>query len=262
LCLALASLAPGAARAFHAGNVFDKPPGAGGGGGLFYAGTPRDKGWTCTACHVEPPGRIQVRLFAEPADLLQMFRYAPGQMYTFTVTLEGEWAGLGSPLSNYNGLVFSIVDPQGAPVGTIGGFAAEDFHAGWPTTIASAGQVVGSTSWTFQWTAGAAGSGPATIYVAVVDGNGADSDPTQTLTDPFGDDVFLGTVSLQEGAATAGAAAGAGARAASLIPASAPAVARRDATRPVRAPGLASFGALACAVTLAALGGLRRRKRR
>jgi hypothetical protein len=232
--VALAGLAPATARAFHAGNLFDKPPGAGGGGGLFYTGAPRDKGWDCTACHQGPPGKIQIRLRADPPDLLQTFRYTPGQTYTFDVTMEGESAGLGSPLSNFNALAVSIVDPKGAPVGSMSGFAAEEFYSGWPTTIVSGGQRVGATSWSFQWIAGEAGAGPVSIFVAAVDGNGADSPPDQTLTDPFGDDVFVGTVSLEEGGATASAA-------------------------PPRAP--ARLGALACVAGLAAIGASRRRAR-
>src|SRR5207302_941270 len=44
------------------------------------------------------------------------------------------------------------------------------------------------------------GSGPVTFYVSLVDGNGAASAPGSTLTDPWGDDVVTGAVTIPEGA--------------------------------------------------------------
>lgn len=184
------------ALAFHAGSVFDKPPGAGGGGGLFYAGAPFDHGWTCALCHTEAPGKIRVRLRVEPTSLFESFKYTPGQTYTFTATLEGETKGIGSPLSNYNALVIAITDEAGLPAGTIGGYAPEDFYAGGPALIATAGQKVGQTEWAFSFTAPPAETGTVKLHLAAVDGNGADSPPGATLTDPFGDDLFTGIVTL------------------------------------------------------------------
>lgn len=198
---ALLSLAlPSTAYAFHVGSVFDKPAGAGGGGGLFYTGAPFDKGWTCNLCHTEAPGKITLRLQVEPAELFQNFRLAPGQTYTFTATLQGETRGLGSSLSNYNTMAVSITDSQGISIGSIGGFAPEDFYAAAPTTIISTGQKPGMSSWQFSYTAPADIQGAVTMYVAAVDGNGADSPPTKTLTDPFGDDVFTAAVHFESGA--------------------------------------------------------------
>lgn len=261
---------PAPARAFHAGNVFDKPPGAGGGGGLFYTGALRDKGWDCTACHIDPPGKIQLRVQVDPPDLFQTFHYAPGQTYSFTVTMEGESVGMASPLSNYNTLAISIVGATGAPVGSMSGFAAEEFYTGWPTTILSGGQRVGATSWTFQWIPGEAGAGMVTIFVAGVDGNGANSSPGQTLTDPFGDDVYIGTISLEEGAATAsaagapgpGAALHADSRHAGILPTRREPATIRDVREAPNERGPASVGALACAAGLCAFGASRRRRLR
>jgi hypothetical protein len=190
---------PAMARAFHSGSVFDKPPGAGGGGGIFYTGAPLERGWTCALCHLDAPGKIKLRMQVEPSELFQTFRYVPGQTYTFTATLDGESRGLSSPLSNYNTMAVSITDAKGLSTGSIGGFAAEDFYSGGPTTITSAGQKVGVTSWTFSYTAPDAAAGPLSMYLAAVDGNGADSPPTKTLTDPFGDDVFVAKITLQPG---------------------------------------------------------------
>jgi len=277
--LSLVWLAPSPARAFHAGSVFDKPPGAGGGGGLFYTGAIRDKGWDCTACHLDPPGKIQLRLFVDPPDLFQSFRYTPGQTYTFSVAMEGESLGMGSPLSNYNTIAVSIVGPTGAPVGSMSGFAAEEFYTGWPTTIVSGGQRVAATSWSFQWIAGGPGAGMVTIFIGAVDGNGANSPPGQTLTDPFGDDVYIGTVQLEEGAVTASAASDSDSRHAGIVPTrkdtlshdtrstarpsseGAPeAPVTRSARDDLRDHAPAGAGALACVVGLAAAGASRRRR--
>lgn len=197
--LVAALAAPSAASAFHVGSLFDKAPGAGGGGGIFYTGAPLEHGWNCSFCHQDAPGKIRVRLAVEPTDLFQSFRYVPGQTYTFTATLEGETKGQSSPLSNYNTIAVAITDTKGISAGSIGGFAPEDFYAGGPTTIASAGQKVGVTAWTFQYTAPEASAGEVRLHLAAVDGNGANSPPTKTLTDPFGDDVFIATVKLSPG---------------------------------------------------------------
>src|SRR5262249_47921524 len=128
-------------------------------------------------CHQKAAGKIKVKLSVSPSSLFDGMQYTPGQVYSFTATLEGEHLGLSSPLANYNSIVVSIVDAKGFSTGSIGGYAAEDFYSGFPSTIASAGQQVGRTSWTFQWTPGPVGSGPVTIYLAAVDGNGAKSGP-------------------------------------------------------------------------------------
>jgi hypothetical protein len=99
-----------------------------------------------------------------------------------------------------------------------------------PTTIVSAGQKPNLTSWTFQYTAPDPAVGPVTLYLAAVDGNGANSPPTKTLTDPFGDDVFVATVTLQPSGMAS------------------------------REPDFR--GALACLVSVVVLGGARRRGRR
>jgi hypothetical protein len=146
---------------------------------------------------------------------------------------------MGSPLSNYNTIAVSITDAKGLSAGSIGGFAAEDFYAGSPTTIASAGQKVGVTSWTFAYTAPDASAGPLSIYLAAVDGNGANSPPTKTLTDPFGDDVFVATIKLEPGAL------------ASLPPEEGSRGAGRDRSTPL----------FAAAVAVALLGAMKRRRR-
>src|SRR5262245_50363975 len=156
------------ALAFHAGATFDKPAGAGGGGGIFYTGAARERGWDCTACHTNAPHKIQIRLDAS-SDLLTDLRYTPGQTYTFTATLVGEHLGQQSSTANYNSLAIAFVDAKNNDAGTLAGYAPDDFYTAGSATITSAGTRVGVTQWTFRWTAPSARSGPVTIHAAAVD---------------------------------------------------------------------------------------------
>lgn len=56
------------------------------------------------------------------------------------------------------------------------------------------------TTWHLWWTAPAAGSGPVTIYVAAVDGNGGSGIETSDQ-DPYGDDTVQASFSIQESGA-------------------------------------------------------------
>ena len=197
-----AMLVAGPALAFHAGDVFDKPPGAGGGGGTFYLGVPSERGWTCAGCHTDAPGTIRVELDSSPRSLFDSGAYVPGQAYAITAKLIGEHEGLDAPLANFNAIGVAVVDSGGDPAGSIAGYAAEDFYASGPATIVSAGQALGATSWTFTWRAPATATGRVAIHVAAVDGNGANGGPNGTLTDPWGDDVFVGALSLDPPAGT------------------------------------------------------------
>jgi hypothetical protein len=197
-----AALAPAAtASAYHTGSLFDRPPGAGGAGGLFYTGADRERGWTCTACHVEPAGQIRIAFESEPAELAAERRYVPGRAYVVTVRLLNEHLGQGASRSNYNGIALTVADDNGTLAGSLSGFAAEQFYARGRAILASAGTRVGEVAWTFTWTAPEAGTGDVVFHLGVVDGDGAGSGPDQTLTDPFGDDVLMVEVALAESAA-------------------------------------------------------------
>ena len=187
-----------AAAAFHSGAQFDDPPGKGGGGGLFYTGAPSERGWDCSACHIQPEGKIRVNLTTTPAGLVQSATYSPGVAYQLNLGLAGEHRGLSSGRSNFNGFALFISDGQGRPAGTISGYAPEEIYQANETKIASAGKKVGTAAWTFTWTAPKAGTGAVTLYLAMVDGNGADSPPTVTQTDPFGDDVIAVKLTLKD----------------------------------------------------------------
>jgi hypothetical protein len=213
-CSLLANCLP--AAAFHAGNLFDKPPGAGGAGGVFYTGAPAERGWTCTACHRESPlsgevdaapkpGLIKLQLGIDPplGD-----RYAPDRVYTFTIDLLGEHNGLGQS-ANFNAIAASFADDQGMPAGEVSGFAPDDLYQGGPATIADAGKKPNNTHWSFTWTAPPAGTGAVSLHIGAGDGNAAGATGGgSTLTDPWGDDVFVGSLSFGEGTQAARRRAG------------------------------------------------------
>jgi hypothetical protein len=230
--------------------VFDKPPGAGGADGIFYAGAPAEHGWRCTFCHQDPPGNISVHLDVVPSDLFGSFSYQPGHAYTFTARMTGGDTTPGQ--SKYNSVVVEMVDADGNPAGSFGGFAPDQLYQAFsPGTIASAGTQANITSWTFTWTAPASTAGPSggapgpvTMYLAAVKGNGANSGPNGTLTDPFGDDFFSVQVAFTDAAAPMGGRS------------AGPSDVRRAELRP-RVPA-----ALACLIGLAAARAARARGRK
>lgn len=196
----------GTASAFHAAQTFADAPEQGGGGGVFYSGTVHERGWDCAACHTQPGADIKVRF---TTDLFSSFEYEPEEAYAFTISLD-EQLGISSTRSNYNGFVLSMLTSEGRPAGRLTNAPADRYYvrsnsAGDVSILATAGQDPGETEWSFTWIAPPRGTGPVTLALGVVDGNGADSSPDETLTDPFGDGVFMAKVDLTErgGAATA-----------------------------------------------------------
>ncbi len=200
VCLGLLA-APGVARAFHTGSTFNEAPGRGGGGGVFYTGAPTERGWTCAACHVLAPQEMQVTV-RDDLGAFDAGTYTPGEVHQITVRIENERLGRSSTRSNFNGMALTVLadDPAGA-AGSLS--AGQGFFLLGRQTLATDSTTVGETEWTFRWTAPDAGAGRVTFYLGVVDGNGADAPPTSTLTDPYGDDVATGALSLQESGARA-----------------------------------------------------------
>jgi len=191
-------LAPSPALAFHAGSDMDKVPGAGGGGGLTYVGVPTEHGLTCAACHTDAPGKIAINLNDSTNSLFSNFTYEVGKSYPLTATLSGDT----TKIDHFDSIAVSIVDDQGKAVGTISGFGADDFYQAANGSILSAGKKWNVTTWTFTWTAPDAQVGRVHLHVASVAGNAAGV-PGLTISDPFGDDVFVGTLDLDPAGATA-----------------------------------------------------------
>jgi hypothetical protein len=191
------------ANAFHTGSTFADPPGAGGAGRLFYVGAPLERGWDCTMCHTESAGTVGIVATVDPPVLLESFTYEVGQTYVFTVNMINEHRGLNAGLSNHNGLVVAATDNAGIYAGDFTGFDPNEFFNG-NGAIASDLKEANITVWTFSWVApDEPGVGTVTLWFGGVDGDGAGSGPTETRSDPFGDDVVMASIRLNEGGATA-----------------------------------------------------------
>jgi hypothetical protein len=234
--LALALLAPTAAHAWDGDTLWGSPANGGngapgtmnalvpGGGGIYGTGGARDYNITCASCHVndkQQQGKIDGKLTFNPP-LGAGDSYRPGTQYTIGVALVGEHLGLSGcgPYvdGNINQFGASIEDAAGKSVGVLAsdsGQSSASCPAAAPMTssgttllygdchaIVSRGgkTMVNTTSWSFTWSAPAAGTGPVTISWGVVDGDCA--------MDSFGDDVKTGSTKLTEGTAAREAAPG------------------------------------------------------
>ena len=178
---------PDAARAWHAADAYLESPNQGGGGAAFFVGSPRQKGYDCTICHVDADRAVSIDLASEPADLAAG-RYRPGTRYRIDLGLVGEHRGGGS-LSNPNAFMAEIVTEDMAALGG---------YQGSPDVlrVIDGGRVIGArgvgdeTTWSFEWIAPEEDVGPLTLHVGLVDGDGA-GDASASRTDPLGDDVAL-----------------------------------------------------------------------
>jgi hypothetical protein len=180
-----------------------------GGGGLLATGGLRDYNVTCANCHIKAQGLIDVTLTFDGAP--PPAAYTPGHTYQMVGTLVGEHLGLSgcgqyTPNNNNNftaraedasGNLAGALSadygstascPSGPPPQTFGGgtMTFGDCHA-----VLTTGPSL--TSWSFQWTAPAAGTGGVTFYFAAVDGN--------CMMDSLGDDVKVANLTLGEGMA-------------------------------------------------------------
>ena len=184
-----------------------------GGGGILGTGGVTDHGITCANCHMKgknPTGLIDAKPTFNPP--LNVGAYTPGQKYTITITMTGEHLGLSGcsqyTPDNNNFMAATIEDDSGKLAGTFstqsgstascpatvgfdpntfkGTFMVDDCHG-----VLSHG--AGLTSWSFDWTAPAKGSGEATLYYGVVDGD--------CMMDSLDDDVKVGTYKMGEATA-------------------------------------------------------------
>ena len=189
--LLAAAILSSPAEAFHSPMLFPDDASVGGGGGFFYTGSPRHKGYTCAICHVGAPGLASLAVASEPAHLLEGGVYEPNEVYALSVRLEGETRGLDS-FVNYNGFSVEVLDSEHRPAGSFRSFV----EGGMVTTIeidalfALDRRDIDATRWSFEWKAPGAGAGPVDFYFAGVDGDGAGSAEAEA-TDPQGDDVVL-----------------------------------------------------------------------
>lgn len=187
-----------------------------GGGGLYGTGSAQDWGLTCANCHVKAQGKIDATITPNPAwqMLAGQPAYKPGQKYAITVQLVGEHRGLNQMNNNLNGMAMTFEDAGGKAIGFLASDVSGNDQSTCPATAPAANPAAPATtylygpskncktvifnplpnltSWTFSWTAPAAGSGAVTGFYGVVDG---DADGKSSLDD----DVKMGTVKLSEG---------------------------------------------------------------
>ncbi len=193
--------------------------------GIYYTGGTTDYGMKCSHCHInnkQQQGSVSITVVPTPGwqSVSGSDGYKPGMQYMVTVNLVG--AHLGAAMDDQNGMNLTIEDANGAVAGvftaSIGssssaaacgtGTAADPKPSGQPTQgqstviYGNCHGVLGleheadgnaRTSWTFSWTAPAAGTGDVTIFVGAVDG---DHDGTSSLDD----DVAEASIVLKEGA--------------------------------------------------------------
>lgn len=210
-CIALLGglLLPGVAQAYSDPMSFARDPSAdtaGGGGGLYFTGSPRQHGLDCAACHIEPEGNVGLRLSAlldgEEASLFRS-GYEPGRTYEIEVAFDGDLLvpSIGcspenSDVCDLNLFALEILDEAGR---TSGAFCPTAPRVGPPHgcdtcpslrtrgTVAEADCSViiadgfdtvaghwrnGTTAYSFFWTAPAEDEGPVMLHVSAVDGHG------------------------------------------------------------------------------------------
>lgn len=203
---------PGLAIAYSDTMSFARDPSAdtaGGGGGLYFTGSPRQHGLDCAACHVEPTGEVGLRLSAllDGAEA-PLFRsgYEPGRTYEIEVAFDGELLTPLVPCSaedtevcDLNLFALEILDERGqtggsfcptqpgsAPAGGCG--ACPNLRARGTLAEADCSVIVsdgfdavaghwrnGVTAYSFFWTAPAEDVGPVMLYASAVDGHGLEA---------------------------------------------------------------------------------------
>ncbi|MBI2894305.1 MAG: hypothetical protein HYY06_12200 [Deltaproteobacteria bacterium] len=193
--IALFLLLDPSAWAFHPPARFDQPATEGGGAGNFFTGSPRFKRWDCSICHIEAEGRIAAVLGSEPGDLAQRGVFDPEQVYVLGVELYGEHRGLGSR-ANINTFIANVEDDEGRPQGRFA-FDPEVFVGFFDRSLVAARGLEARTSWTLEWIAPPAGTGPVALHLAMLDGDGA-GDAAAARTDAFGDDLTVAALRLCE----------------------------------------------------------------
>ncbi len=208
------------------------------GEGIYFTGAPRFASLTCNSCHTDGPRALGLELAADQPALFQS-GYVPGQTYELEVQLKNETKGTQynsptctDPPGTSSGYVqcnnnnFGLeVDAAGAPL-TKGFCAAAPVAGVCPAPdqtndealVAPDGDAIfgnrqldantarlvvrnGPTTWHLWWTAPPAGTGPVTVYVAAVDGNGG-AGTAANDQNPYGDDTAQASFFLQEAGAS------------------------------------------------------------
>jgi hypothetical protein len=212
------------------------------GEGVYFTGAPRFASQTCASCHTDGPQAVGLRLNSDKTDLfavgytpgavyqlqVEIVDEKQGTQYGGATCTEPPGKKDTYPYAqcNNNGFALEIDDVADRPL--TGGFCTQapggkSCPMADPTSdqtvIAPDGDTVfanrlhqtdmpkvvrrnGATSWSFWWIAPAAGTGPVTVRVSAVDGNGGTGSATNDQ-DPFGDDTVSAQFFIpEEGAPT------------------------------------------------------------
>lgn len=173
------------AWAFHEIESYSRSE-QGGGAGAFFTGSPRFKGYNCRVCHTNTAGQISIALEVNRPELLQG-QYELNIGYAITVKLVGEHRGLDSAF-NPNTFMLEFVDDQGVSIGDyLPGPAPADLVDD-RRIVAAEGFGEGETEWSFTWFSPRESAGPVTLYLAMLDGDGAGETDLRWI-DPLNDDV-------------------------------------------------------------------------
>jgi hypothetical protein len=180
------------ASAFHEIESFSRIE-DGGGAGNFFTGSPRFKGYNCRICHTQSEGKISIGMEVNRPEL-QQGQYETNTGYVITLRLVGEHRGLGSAF-NPNTFMLEFVNDQGESMGEYlpGPAPVELVDEG--RVLAAEGFGEGEDEWSFTWFSPREASGPITLHLAMLDGNGADETELRFI-DPLEDDVATMTLRL------------------------------------------------------------------
>ncbi len=245
--IALTVSLPGLALAYSSPTQFDLAPSAdstGGAAGIYYSGSPRFQGQSCSGCHQGGEDAVDLRFTALPSALIGA-PYVPRQVYHLQIDLltnrvgplvDGRGCGAHpGEVCDVSGFVVEAVGADGRAAGMLCPMPPVDGACptalGTPTVAARDGTALfsnplafddeglptyrdGQSRFDFYWQAPAADVGAVSFWIAAVDGDGATQDTTHA-TDTAGDRT--GVFRLQtcaptgcESAAEAGCAAAPG----------------------------------------------------
>lgn len=207
---------PSGALAYSDGSTFARDPSVdttGGGGGIYFTGSPRQHGLDCAVCHVGGPTDIEVEISAllrgEPEDLFGL-GYEPGGLYEIQVAFaedrlapEGGCEGAEDEPCDINAFAIELLDGQAEPAGIVcpeeptgdGCGGCRNHRTQGTLTDAECSVIVadafdgvtfkwrnGVTSYSFFWRAPTDAVGPVTVYVSGVDGRGKESEDGEITT--------------------------------------------------------------------------------
>jgi len=208
----LLCLASNSAWAYSDASSFDKDPSvetSGGGGGLYFTGSPRQHGLRCQSCHIKGPTNVRLRLSAlsagEVSDLFQR-GYVPGEQYEIEVEFQGDdlapeagCEGADDEPCNINAFALEILDDAGQPAGVlcptaptsgVMGCDACQVPRAQGTLVTSECSVLladgfdatafrwhnGARAYSFFWQAPMTDVGALSTYVSAVDGRGQETE--------------------------------------------------------------------------------------